>query len=376
MDTHPAVCAPAQLYLGRLCQDLYTAAYYSVGQLAEGSKAQVREAIAQQKTRALILSLMHEYAQGKQKRLWCGKSTDNVTHLAILNTLFPTARWLCLYRHGMDVAYSCIECSRLRFMPELAAYVQKSPENIVAAMLTNWLEKNRTLLEFEIQHPSRCFRLTYEDLVTNPSPVLRALFRFLALEWEDEWLDTVFTQSHDQGVGDMKVLLAEKISTASLGKGSAIPRTSIPPKLLQEVNGLLQQLGYSPIGAEYDQGWSYRRGGEITEREMAEQIQSVFQKRLPHLLLQRREQIQHLHGICKFAVSGQGGGVWRIDLTRPEAAIAAGEGKADCTIAVSSCNLLKILDGRLPVMEAIQQGELGATGNMELAKGFGRLLLA
>jgi hypothetical protein len=206
--------------------------------------------------------------------------------------------------------------------------------------------------------------------------VLHALFRFLDLEWQDEWLDSVFTQAHDQGAGDMKVLLAEKISTASLGKGSAIPRTSIPPRLLQEVNGLLQQLGYSPLGAEYDPGWCDEGSGGVSAKEVAEQIQSVFQKHLPHLLLQRREQVQHLHGICKFAVSGHGGGVWRIDLTQPEAAIAVGEGKADCTIAISSLNLLKILDRRLPVMEAIQQGALGATGNMELAKGFGRLLLA
>jgi protein-tyrosine sulfotransferase len=376
VDTHPAICAPAQLYLGRLCQALYTAAYYSVGQLAERSDEQAREAIARQKTRMLILDLMHEYTQGKQKQVWCEKSTDNVNHLAILNTLFPTARWLCLYRHGMDVAYSCIECSRLRFMPELAAYVQKNPENIVAAMLTNWLEKNRTLLEFETQNPSRCFRLTYENLVTDPNPVLHSLFRFLGLEWEDGRLDAVFTQSHDQGAGDMKVLLTEKISTASLGKGSAIPRTSIPPTLLGEVNGLLESLGYPLIGAEYDPGWSYGNSDGALEKDVTEQIQSMFQERLPYLLQQRREQTRRLHGICKLAVSGQGGGIWRIDLTRPEAAIAAGEGKADCTIAVSSCNLLKILDGRLPVMEAIQQGELGATGNMELAKGFGRLLLA
>lgn len=54
----------------------------------------------------------------------------------------------------------------------------------------------------------------------------------------------------------------------------------------------------------------------------------------------------------------------------------AGDGEMDCTISVSSLSLLKILNGQLNVIDAIQNGEFGAIGNIELAKRFGKLLLA
>jgi hypothetical protein len=375
VDTHPEISAPGQLYLGRLCQDLYTAAYYSLGQHVGESDEGKREAIAIEKVRCIVMGLMEEYIGGKHKRIWCEKSTDNINHLDILSKAFPQAKYICLYRHCMDVVHSCIECSRLRFMPELSSYVQKNPENIVAAMISNWIEKNLKLLEFEEKNHLRCFRLSYEDLVMNPNKTLQDLFFFLEVGWDEGLLNSVFTQPHDQGIGDMKVLLAERISTESIGKGMVIPRTSIPAKLLPEMNNLLKKLGYQSIGAEYDTGWSYGCLTDTVESDVAGQMKTVFKSRFPSIIQNRCKQAKTLNGICKFAVSGEGGGIWRVDLTKPEVLITAGDGKTDCTIAVSSLSLLKILDGRLNVIDAIQNGELGAMGNMELAKKFGQLLL-
>ena len=45
LDTHPAICCPGELSLGQLCKDLYTAFYYTVGQVRASSE-ESRDALA------------------------------------------------------------------------------------------------------------------------------------------------------------------------------------------------------------------------------------------------------------------------------------------------------------------------------------------
>ena len=141
MDTHPQVCSPAHLHLGQLCRSLYTTAFYSIGQTAEVADEAARERLVAAEVRRVVDELMGRYARAKGKQVWCEKTTDNLQYLRFLGEVFPDARFICLYRNCMDVAHSSIECSRLGFMPELAPYVQKSPGNIVAAMVESWVEK-------------------------------------------------------------------------------------------------------------------------------------------------------------------------------------------------------------------------------------------
>jgi hypothetical protein len=377
VDTHAEICCPGQLYLGQLCRDLHTTIFYSLGQTIGTTSDEAREQLIAAEVRRVVDGLMGKYAKAKGKRMWCDKTTLNLQYLKILNVVFPDAKFICLYRHSMDVAYSSIECSRLGFMPELAPYVQKNPENIVAAMVENWVDKTGKLLAFEREQQERCFRVKYEDVVLNPPETLRRMFAFLNLEWSDALIDAIFTTPHDAGFGDRKILFSKKIDQNSLGKGSTLPHEDIPANLLNEMNRLLEELKYPTAGADwgrtrpsYLQAAPETGGGE----SVVATVKDIFERRFPKLLTERRDGSQAINGVCKFVVSGEGGGVWTLKFAGANWRIVAGDGDANCIVEVPADVLVELVDGRLNAVAAFDQGKLYVTGDFELANNTGQLL--
>lgn len=374
MDTHPQVCSPAHLHLGQLCRSLYTTAFYSLGQAVEADDA-ARERLAAAETRRVVDELLGRYARAKSKQVWCEKTTENLQYLRFLDEVFPDARFICLYRNCMDVAHSCIECSRLGFMPELAPYVQKSPGNLVAAMVESWVEKTTTLLEFEQAHASQCFRLKYESLVLHPSETLRAMFAALGLEWDENLLGAVFSTEHDQGSGDKKILFTKRINTDSIGRGSTLSRDDIPAALLDRMNELLTRLDYPIVGPDWDNAPSpyLPAASQAEATETVSTVEELFDSYIPQLLKSERAELQGIVGRCKFDVS-DGGGTWMLTLPEPDGISTAPDGEADCTVRISADDLLDLVNGRQNVRAAFDQGKIHIAGNYELANQVGRLL--
>ena len=378
VDTHDQICCPGQLYLGQLCRDLHTTIFYSLGQTISTTSVEERDRMIAVEVRRVMDELMSKYAKAKGKRMWCDKTTLNLQYLKVLNVVFPDAKCICLYRNCMDVAYSSIECSRFGFMPELAPYVQKNPENIVTAMVENWVDKTGKLLAFEREHPERCFRVKYEDVVLNPPETLRRMFAFLNLEWSDTLLDAIFTTPHDAGFGDRKILFSKKIDKNSVGKGSTLPREDIPADLLGEMNRLLEELKYPTGGADWGRTRSpylpdaaATGGGEV----LVTTVKEFFERHFPKLLTERREDLRAINGVCKFVVSGEDGGVWTLKLAATNWSIVAeDDDAADCTVEASADVLLDLVNGELNAVAAFDQGKLYVTGNFELANNIGQLL--
>lgn len=374
IDTHPQICSPAHLHLGQLCRSLYTSIFYSLGQTMEVTDEATRERLVAVETRRIVDELMERYARAKGKQMWCEKTTENLQYLKILNDVFPDARYICLYRNCMDVVHSSIECSRLGFIPELAPYVQKRPDNIVAAMVDSWIEKTSVLLEFEMVHAEQCFRLKYENLVTEPSQTLPAMFAALGLEWDERLLKEVFSTQHDQGSGDRKVLFTKKINTDSIGRGSTISRSFVPDALLEDMNRLLARLDYPPVGDDWDNAKSpYLPAGVATENEMVSSVEVMFREYVPQLLKEGNASLAGVNGRCKFEV-GDGGGTWMLTLRESQGVAEALDGDADCTVQISAADLLDLVNGRLNSIAAFDQGKIHIMGDYDLANKVGRLL--
>jgi len=375
IDTHPQVCSPAHLHLGQLCRSLYTSLFYSLGQTMEVSDEAMRERLVAAETRRIVDELMGRYTNAKGKQTWCEKTTENLQYLRILHDVFPDAWYICLYRNCMDVVHSSIECSRWGFMPELAPYVQKRPDNIVAAMVESWIEKTNILLEFEQAHAKQCFRIKYETLVAEPSQTLSAMFVALGLEWEEELLNAVFSTPHDQGSGDQKILFTKKVNTDSIGRGSTITRENIPAELLVQMNSLLAQLEYPPVGEDWDNAPSpyvpQRNANE--EAPKVSSVAEVFSNYIPRLFENGTAAPPGVDGKCKFSVS-DGGGPWILTLHESQVLAEAGDGDADCTVRISAADLLDLVNGRLNAVAAFDQGRIQIMGDYELANKVGRLL--
>ncbi|HET6975214.1 MAG TPA: sulfotransferase, partial [Pyrinomonadaceae bacterium] len=325
--------------------------------------------------RAVVDAFMQRYARAKGKQMWCEKTTENLQYLKLLSDVFPDAKYICLYRNCMDVVHSSIECSRLGFLPELVPYVQKRPDNLVAAMVESWVEKTTKLLEFELAHPSQSFRIKYETLVVEPLQTLPAMFAGLGLDWDENILNAVFLTEHDQGSGDTKIRFTKKVNTDSIGRGSTISRSNIPDELLGKMNQLLARLEYPIMGNDWDNVPSpYLSSGIATdESENVSSVAEIFSSYVPRLLKNGNARLREINGRCKFDI-GDGGGTWMLTLRESESVAEALDGDADCTVRISAADLLDLVNGRLNAIAAFDQGKIHVMGDYELANKVGRLL--
>jgi len=85
--------------------------------------------------------------------------------------------------------------------------------------------------------------------------------------------------------------------------------------------------------------------------------------------------LPQVRGIYKIVVTGTGGGTWVINLRNDEGRITAEDGEADCTIMVSSGDIIQMVNGELNAINARIQGRLRVAGNGTLAMMSGPILL-
>jgi hypothetical protein len=211
-------------------------------------------AVAMEVVRGIVDQLYGRYLAGRGKPRWCDKSLDSLYNAQLLADLYPQARFVCLYRHCMDVIASGTEAcpwgvSRFGFDP----YVAQIPGNSVAAIGAYWMDCVQAMLTFEQQQPERCFRLRYEDLVTAPEHKTAELLAFLGAAPAPGITSACFAAPHEgDGPGDEKIWFTTKVSTDAIGRGVRVPAAALPDPLRVAINEALNALGYRPVGADWN----------------------------------------------------------------------------------------------------------------------------
>jgi hypothetical protein len=375
IDTHPEICSPGELNLGELCKNLHFTVSSTLAKAMAGSSEAEREDFTYAEVRRIVSELMNRYAQMKGKRIWCEKTPGNTRRLSVLDRIFPDARYICLYRNCMDVVHSKIESHRLGWWSELVGYVMKNPENIVSGMVESWIDVADQLLKFEQENASRCFRIKYESIIENPERALEPLFAFLEVEWDRRLLDAVFSASHEEGHGDVKVQYTKKISRDYIGKGSGIRLGRVPPDLLEKMNHILEELQYPLVGPDWDHSPSpyLLSVPGADKKESALTLGQFFTEHLPARLQQQQDSLREIDATCKIIVPDHDG-MWMIDMRKGDGKITPGDGKADCTITIYANNLLDVISGKSNAGDLYLQGKVRVGGNIFLANKMGRIL--
>lgn len=376
LDAHPEIFSPAQLHIGSLCHWMYLTSYCSISQLSTHLSEQERQATARVEVKRVVSELMQGYASKKNKRIWCDKTTRNINYIDILSSVFPDAKFICLYRNCLDFVYSNMSVSKLGFMEEIAPYIKRNPYNIVSAIIDYWVDSNYAIYGFEQKNKEKCFRVTYEETVSTPDETLNALFGFLGLNWQSDLFDQVFSSKGKGPVdGDIKFQFSTEISTASIGQGASIPLTSIPDPQRHRLNDLLVKLGYPILACGQHESTAAQIGVPASSKnDVSQSLAELFSNYFPRLLKERLASFRSLNCVCKMLVSGEEGGVWTFDLTEPEGNVRAEDSDAICTIGVSKEVLKDIVSGKITALEAFQKGLIGASGDQRMAINFGRLL--
>ena len=247
LDTHPELCAPPELQIGALCQQLIWLYTYTVDEAQELEPAW-GAASARRRTRRIVDEIMHEYCKRQGKALWCEKSIGNLPRLHVLDEVYPDARLIFLYRRCLDAVASGLEVERSmpgRFGYE--PYLARHPDSPFEALVECWCDSCERLIAYEKANARRATRLRYEDLVRQPRRVLPRVFDLLDLEWSPELLDRVFAVRHARGPGDGKIAFTSRIESGSIGRGASLPWRTLAPGLLVRVQSLLKELGYPPL---------------------------------------------------------------------------------------------------------------------------------
>jgi hypothetical protein len=252
LDAHPQLACPPETNLPALSAQLAT-----VWSLIEGAPlSENRGDEPPDIPEAAIAGIRHtmdemigSYLGRRGKKRYCDKSLGTARFADLLIRVYPQARFLCLYRHPMDVIASGIEAcpwglNGYGFDP----YIAETPGNAVLALARFWADNAGTVLAVEERFPEHCHRLRYEDLVGDPEQAAAGLFEFLGAAPAPGITSSCFADERERfGPGDYKIWRTSQITGDSVGRGWSVPAGMIAPGVLTRINELAGKLGYVPV---------------------------------------------------------------------------------------------------------------------------------
>jgi sulfotransferase family protein len=252
LDAHPDLACPPETNLPALCVQLAT-----VWSLIEGAPlSSNRGDEPPEIPEAAIAGIRHtmdmmvgSYLTRRGKRRYCDKSLGTARFADLIKRVYPEAKFVCLYRHPMDVIASGIEAcpwglNGYGFDP----YIAGTPGNVVFALARFWADNVTAIRAAEDQLKDACHRVRYEDLVADPEGVADGIFRFLGVPPAPGISAHCFSGDRERfGPADYKIWHTSRITADSVGRGWSVPAGMIAPHVLEQINGLTKELGYLPV---------------------------------------------------------------------------------------------------------------------------------
>jgi hypothetical protein len=258
LDAHPDLACPPETRLAWLCRQL--AGTWSVLEDApieaeDADKPSVFPGAVIEGLRASVNPMIASYLARRGKKRFCDKSLGAAAHVDLLLQVWPEAKFICLYRHPMDVIASGIEASPWGLTGYgFDSYVSGSA-NTVAALARYWADHTEAIAETEEEFGPTCLRLRYEDLVTDPEREAARLFGFLDVTGIPDAVARSFSVPKQRfGPGDYKIWSTTQVTASSVGRGWSVPARLISDSVLPRVNDLADRLGYLRVGEDWGTG--------------------------------------------------------------------------------------------------------------------------
>lgn len=249
LDSHPEIACPPETNLAVT----FSAIQATCLALPDESREH-RLSRADEICRQVANRTVGEFMRTEEKSRWCEKSLTSAAMAPLLQRIYPSAQFLCLFRECTDVVMSAMEASHWGFGAYgFDEYARDHPENLATAFVRFWVEKTSQLLQFKEENPQVAHSLRYEDLVADPENTLKGVFEFLGYEWKSELAtnEHIFGTRHASGRGDYKIGGYTSFRQERGSRGWRVPRTMIAPALKERANDLLKHLGYAQLDDIY-----------------------------------------------------------------------------------------------------------------------------
>lgn len=256
LDAHPRIACPPETYLlsaaARFLHEERFAAGLRIGVLSGLAFAGFEEAEVLDRLRAFTFGFLDDHARAQGKPRWAEKTAFDAFHLPAIERLCRGhVRFLCIQRHGLDVACSLAELVDKTggYVQELHAYLQRDPEPL-AALARAWVDTAERVDEM-VRRDSLALDLRYEDLVQRPQEVVRRVLEFLDEPYDETLLSRALAEPGRLGFGDWKTYGRTAIDTSSVDRWKALPSATVS-RLAALCNPTLERLGYAPVPHDDD----------------------------------------------------------------------------------------------------------------------------
>lgn len=255
LDAHPDLACPPELKMPNVLAQLARlwSATDALGEKAADDGEPGVTATAVAGIRHTMDLMIGPYLARRGKTRYCDKNLNTEPHVETLLAVYPEAKFICLYRHPMDVIASGVEAcpwglNHYGFEP----YAANAPGNSVLALARYWADHVGAILAVEDKYPGKCHRVRYEDLVADPDAVAEGIFGFLGLPSVRGISARAFSRERERtGPGDFKIWNTSQITDDSVGRGWSVPADLIQAPLTSTINKLVGRLGYVPIDANW-----------------------------------------------------------------------------------------------------------------------------
>jgi hypothetical protein len=255
LDAHPNIAAPGETYLLTACARFLHSERavdgMNVGVLSGLNYAGFDSADVLQRLREFAFTFRRQHAAREGKNRWVEKTAVDAFHIDAISRLCGDhAYFICLTRHGLDVACSMVDwCNKSQiYFSELHHYIQRFPRPL-DAFCHAWVDITVAMHKFLADHPDNTITVRYEDLVADPEAEMRRIIKFLGEPWEPALLLRALGQKDSKGFSDWKTFARSNIDTDSISRWRKLSPATIAD-LAPVVNPTLRQCGYDTIEVE------------------------------------------------------------------------------------------------------------------------------
>jgi protein-tyrosine sulfotransferase len=255
LNAHPNIACPGETYLLSSC-----ARFLRSDRLADGANMGVLSGLnfagferdlVLGELREFAFSFLRRYAEQQGKARWAEKTAIDVFYLEEIEALCgDQVQFVCLSRHGLDVAASCEElvATNGAIPLELHDYVRGNNKPL-EAYCEAWVHATRSMLDFAERHSDNSIVCRYEDLVVDPEAVLRRIFSQLDEQWDDGLLQRALSGTDNPGFGDWKTYRSGEVLGSSVGRWKSLS-PPVVARLAGIVNDTLTDAGYEAVAVE------------------------------------------------------------------------------------------------------------------------------
>lgn len=251
LDEHSNIACPPETYVlsgaARFLHEEKFAQGLRIGSLFGLSYAGFEESEVLERLRSFAFGFFEDHAKARGKTRWAEKTAFDAFHVPAIRKLCEGhVRFICVHRHGLDVASSLVELVQRSggYVEELHRYLSRYPQPL-EAFVRAWVD-TAGAIEDLAQEDEGALSIRYEDLVSDPQSTFRKVLDFVEEPWEDGLIERALGSSERVGFGDWKTYAKAAIDTSSVGRWKTLPQAT--QKHLAEIcNPLLKRLGYDAV---------------------------------------------------------------------------------------------------------------------------------